>query len=156
MPPVMGAAAFLLAEISGTPYIEVIKVAAIPACLYFASVAVIIYLEAVKRGLRGMPASELPKFKELKKEIHLLLPIPILIVLLSFEMTPFIAAFYSICATVVVSWARKDTRMGPKKILDALVGGARASLSVGATVGVIGIVIGVTSLTGLANTSNNS
>jgi TRAP transporter 4TM/12TM fusion protein len=151
MPPVMGAAAFLLAEISGTPYIEVIKVAAIPACLYFASVAVIIYLEAVKRGLRGMPASELPKFSQLKKEIHLLLPIPILIVLLSFEMTPFIASFYSICATVIVSWARKDTRMGTKKILDALVRGARASLSVGATVGVIGIVIGVTSLTGLAN-----
>jgi TRAP transporter 4TM/12TM fusion protein len=151
MPPVMGAAAFLLAEISGTPYIDVIKVAAIPACLYFASVGVIIYLEAVKRGLRGMPASELPKFSQLKKEIHLLLPIPILIVLLTFEMTPFIAAFYSICATVIVSWFRKDSRMGPKKIFAALVGGARASLSVGATVGVIGIVIGVTSLTGLAN-----
>jgi TRAP transporter 4TM/12TM fusion protein len=151
MPPVMGAAAFLLAEISGTPYIEVIKVAAIPACLYFASVGVIIYLEAVKRGLRGMPASELPKFSHLKKEIHLLLPIPILIVLLSFEMTPFIASFYSICAAIVVSWFRESTRMGLKKIFDALVRGARASLSVGATVGVIGIVIGVTSLTGLAN-----
>ncbi|NWF92772.1 MAG: TRAP transporter permease [Syntrophaceae bacterium] len=151
MPPVMGAAAFLLAEISGTPYIEVIKVAAIPACLYFASVAVMIYLEAVKRGLRGMPASELPKFKELRKEIHLLLPIPFLIVLLAFEFTPFIAAFYSICSAVVVSWFRKETRMGPKKIFDALIGGARASLSVGATVGVIGIVIGTTSLTGLAN-----
>jgi TRAP transporter 4TM/12TM fusion protein len=151
MPPVMGAAAFLLAEISGTPYLEVIKVAAIPACLYFASVAMIIYLEAVKRGLRGMPASELPKFSELRKEIHLLLPIPILIVLLAFEFTPFIAAFYSICAAIVVSGFRKSTRMGPTKIFEALVRGARASLSVGATVGVIGIVIGVTSLTGLAN-----
>ena len=151
MPPVMGAAAFLLAEISGTPYIEVIKVAAIPACLYFLSVGIIIYLEAVKRGLRGMPASELPKIRELMKEIHLLLPIPVLITLLAMEMTPFIAAFYSICATVVLSWLRKNTRMGPKKIFDALVGGARNSLSVGATVGVIGIVIGATSLTGLAN-----
>ncbi len=151
MPPVMGAAAFLLAEISGTPYIEVIKVAAIPACLYFLSVGVIIYLEAVKRGLRGMPASELPKFSELKKEIHLLLPIPILIVLLAFELTPFIAAFYAICSAVVVSWFSKSTRMGPKKVFDALVTGARASLTVGATVGVIGIVIGATSLTGLAN-----
>jgi TRAP-type uncharacterized transport system fused permease subunit len=83
MPPVMGAAAFLLAEISGTPYVEVIKVAAIPACLYFASVAVIIYLEAAKRGLRGMPASELPQIRELMKEIHLLFPIPILIALLA-------------------------------------------------------------------------
>lgn len=151
MPPVMGAAAFLLAEISGTPYITVIKIAAIPACLYFASVGVMIYLEAVKRNLRGMPASELPQVRELMKSIHLLLPIPILIVLLAFDMTPFIAAFYSICATVVVSWFRKETRMGPKKILDALVTGGRASISVGSTVGVVGIVIGVTNLTGLAN-----
>jgi TRAP transporter 4TM/12TM fusion protein len=151
MPPVMGAAAFLLAEISGTPYINVIMVAFIPASLYFASVATIIYLEAVKRGLRGMPASELPKYSHLKKEIHLLLPIPILIVLLALSFTPFIAAFYSICATIAVSWLRKETRMGPKKILSALERGARASLSVGSTVGVIGIVIGVTSLTGLAN-----
>jgi TRAP transporter 4TM/12TM fusion protein len=151
MPPIMGAAAFLLAEFSGTPYIEVIKISAVPACLYFLSVAVIIYLEAVKRGLKGMPASELPKMKELAREIHLLFPIPILIVLLAFDITPFIAAFYTICATVILSWFRKDTRMTPKKILEALVSGARSSLSVGATVGVIGIVMGVTNLTGLAN-----
>ncbi len=85
------------------------------------------------------------------KEVHLLLPIPILIALLAVDFTPFIAAFYSICATVVVSWFRKETRMGPKKVFQALVAGARSSLSVGATVGVIGIVIGVTNLTGLAN-----
>jgi len=151
MPPIMGAAAFLLAEISGTPYIQVIKIAAIPACLYFLSVGVIIYLEAVKRGLRGMPASELPQIRELMKEIHLLLPIPILIALLALDFTPFIAAFYSICSTVVLSWFRKSSRMGPKKIFEALVAGTRSSLSVGATVGIIGIVIGVTNLTGLAN-----
>ncbi|MHB8772943.1 MAG: TRAP transporter permease [Syntrophales bacterium] len=151
MPPIMGAAAFLLAEFSGTPYIEVIKVSAIPACLYFLSVAVIIYLEAVKRGLKGMPASELPQLRVLAGEIHLLFPIPILIVLLALDMTPFIAAFYTICATVVLSWFRKETRMTPRKIVAALVSGARASLSVGATVGVIGIVMGVTNLTGLAN-----
>jgi len=151
MPPVMGAAAFLLAEISGTPYVEVIKVAAIPACLYFASVGVIIYLEAVKRGLRGMPASELPKIREIWKEIHLVLPIPILIVLLILDVTPFIAAFYTICATVVVSWVRKESRMGPRKILEALVGGARSSVTVGAIVGVLGIVMGTCNLTGLPN-----
>ncbi len=151
MPPIMGAAAFLLAEFSGTPYIEVIKISAIPAVLYFLSVAVIIYLEAVKRELKGMPASELPQMRELAREIHLLFPIPILIVLLAFDITPFIAAFYTICATIILSWFRKDTRMTPKKIFEALVSGARSSLSVGATVGVIGIVMGVTSLTGLAN-----
>jgi TRAP transporter 4TM/12TM fusion protein len=151
MPPIMGAGAFLLSEISGTPYLEVIKVAAIPAILYFLSVAFIIYIEAVKQGLRGMPASELPRIKELLRELHLLLPIPLLIFLLVIGYTPYVAAFYTICATVVVSWLRKETRMGPKKIFDALVRGAVASLTVGATVGVIGIVVGVTGLTGLAN-----
>lgn len=151
MPPVMGAAAFLMAEITGTPYVEIIKIAAIPAILYFLSTGVIIYLEAVKRGLKGMPASELPKINELLKRIHLLLPIPMLIAFLALDMTPFIAAFYTICGTVVVSWFRKESRMGPKKIFEALVSGARGSLSVSATVGVIGIVIGVTNLTGLAN-----
>ncbi|MEW6335733.1 MAG: TRAP transporter fused permease subunit [Thermodesulfobacteriota bacterium] len=151
MPPIMGAAAFLLAEFSGTPYIEVIKVAAIPAVLYFLSVAAIIYIEAVKRGLQGMPASELPQMRVLAREIHLLFPIPILIVFLAADITPFIAAFYTICVTILLSWVRKDTRMTPRKIIQALVTGARASLSVGATVGVIGIVMGATNLTGLAN-----
>ena len=151
MPPVMGAAAFLLAEISGTPYIEVIKIAAIPAILYYASVAVIIRLDAVKLALKGLPASELPKFGDVVRQLHLLLPIPILIVLLAFDMTPFIAAFYTIIATVIVSWFRKSTRMGFTKILEALSEGARGAVSVGSIVGVLGIVMGVCSLTGLPN-----
>ena len=151
MPPVMGAAAFLLAEISGTPYITVIKIAAIPAILYYASVAVIIRLEAVKQNLQGLPASELPKFGNILREIHLLLPVPILIVLLAFDMTPFIAAFYTIVATIIVSWFRKETRMGFTKIVEALYEGARGAVSVGSIVGVLGIVMGVCSLTGLPN-----
>ena len=151
MPPVMGAAAFLLAEISGTPYIEVIKIAAIPAILYYASVAVIIRLEATKQGLRGLPASELPQYGEVFKRIHLLLPVPILIVLLAFDMTPFIAAFYTILATIAVSWFRKETRMGFDKIIEALSEGARGAVTVGSIVGVLGIVMGVCSLTGLPN-----
>lgn len=151
MPPVMGAAAFLLAEITGTPYIDVIKIAAIPAVLYYASVAALIRFEAVKRGLRGLPASELPKFRDIFKSIHLLLPIPILIVLLAFDMTPFIAAFYTIVATIIVSWFRKETGMGFNKIVEALSEGARGAVTVGSIVGVLGIVMGVCSLTGLPN-----
>jgi TRAP transporter 4TM/12TM fusion protein len=148
MPPVMGAAAFLLAEITATPYVEVIKIAAIPACLYYAAVAVIIRIEAVKKGLRGLPASELPKFGDVFRQVHLLLPIPILIVLLAFDMTPFIAAFYTICATIIVSWFRKSTRMGFSKIVESLSEGARGAVTVGSIVGVLGIVMGVCSLTG--------
>jgi TRAP transporter 4TM/12TM fusion protein len=151
MPPVMGAAAFLLAELTGTPYVEVIKIAAIPAILYYASLAVIIRLEATRRGLRGLPASELPKFRDVFRQIHLLLPIPILIVLLAFDMTPFIAAFYTIAATIAVSWFRKESRMGFSKIAEALSEGARGAVSVGSIVGVLGIVMGVCSLTGLPN-----
>jgi TRAP transporter 4TM/12TM fusion protein len=151
MPPVMGAAAFLLAEISGTPYITVIKIAAIPACLYYAAVAVIIRLEAVKQNLQGLPASELPKFRDVFRELHLLLPVPILIVMLALDMTPFIAAFYTIIATIIVSWFRKETGMGPAKIIEALSEGARGAVSVGSIVGVLGIVMGVCSLTGLPN-----
>ena len=151
MPPIMGAGAFLMAEMTSTPYLTVIKIAATPALLYFASVGVIIYLEAVKRGLKGMPSSELPNMMELLKEIHLLMPIPILIALLVFDISPFVAAFYTICASILLSWIRKDTRMGLFKIVRALENGGRASLSVGGTVGVIGIVIGITNLTGLAN-----
>lgn len=151
MPPVMGAAAFLLAEISGTPYIEVIKIAAIPACLYYASVAVIIRLEAVKLNLQGLPASELPKYRDIFRKLHLLLPIPILIVMLAFDMTPFIAAFYTIIATIIVSWFRRETGMGFSKILEALSEGARGAVAVGSIVGVLGIVMGVCSLTGLPN-----
>ncbi len=151
MPPVMGAAAFLLAEISGTPYITVIKIAAIPAILYYAACAVIIRLEAVKQNLQGLPASELPKFGNILQELHLLLPVPILIVLLAFDMTPFIAAFYTIIATIIVSWFRKSTRMGFTKIVEALSEGARGAVSVGSIVGVLGIVMGVCSLTGLPN-----
>jgi TRAP transporter 4TM/12TM fusion protein len=154
MPPVMGAAAFLLAEISGTPYVQVIKIAAIPACLYFASVGVIIYLEAVKRGLRGMPASELPQVREVMRQLYLLLPIPILIALLAADITPFVAAFYTIGATIAVSWFRKETRMGISKIITALVDGARSSIFVGSIVGVLGIVMGACSLTGLPNYFN--
>lgn len=151
MPPVMGAAAFLLAEISGTPYITVIKIAAIPAILYYTSVAVIIRLEAVKMNLQGLPASELPKFGDVARRLHLLLPVPILIVLLAFDMTPFIAAFYTIGLTIIVSWFRKETGMGFSKILEALSEGARGAVSVGSIVGVLGIVMGVCSLTGLPN-----
>ena len=151
MPPVMGAAAFLLAEISGTPYITVIKIAAIPAILYYAACAVIIRLEAVKQNLQGLPASELPKFGDVYKELHLLLPVPILIVLLAFDMTPFIAAFYTIIATIIVSWFRKSTGMGFAKIVEALSEGARGAVTVGSIVGVLGIVMGVCSLTGLPN-----
>ena len=83
--------------------------------------------------------------------MHLLLPVPILIVLLAFDMTPFIAAFYTIGLTIIVSWFRKETRMGFTKILEALSEGARGAVSVGSIVGVLGIVMGVCSLTGLPN-----
>jgi TRAP-type uncharacterized transport system fused permease subunit len=88
------------------------------------------------------------------KQLYLLLPIPILIVLLAMDITPFVAAFYTIGATIAVSWLRKESRMGFSKIVTALVEGARASIFVGSIVGVLGIVMGACSLTGLPNYFN--
>ena len=151
MPPIMGAAAFLIAEFTQTPYLDIVKISIIPAILYFGSVGAIVYLEARKQGLRGVPREELPSLRGVLRRSYQLLPIPLMIYLLMKGYSPFYAAVMGIFLTVALSWIRKDTRMGPRKILEALVAGARTSLTVGSLTGVLGIILGVCLLTGLPN-----
>jgi TRAP transporter 4TM/12TM fusion protein len=151
MPPIMGAAAFLIAEFTQTPYLDIVKISIIPAILYFGSVGAIVYLEARKQGLRGVPREELPSFRGVLRRSYQLLPIPLMIYLLMKGYSPFYAAVMGIFLTVALSWIRKDTRMGPRKILEAVVAGARTSLTVGSLTGVLGIILGVCLLTGLPN-----
>jgi len=151
MPPIMGAAAFLIAEFTQTPYLHIVKISVIPAILYFGSVAAIVYFEARKQGLRGLPREELPPLSGVLKRSYQLLPIPLMIYLLVKGYSPFYAAVMGIFLTIVLSWIRKDTRMGPQKIWEALVAGARTSLTVGALTGTLGIILGVCLLTGLPN-----
>jgi TRAP transporter 4TM/12TM fusion protein len=150
MPPVMGAGAFVMSEMTGIPYLEIIKVAAIPGILYFVSVGVMIYFESRKLGLRGLPPEELPRTGEVwSRGWYLLLPIAILIGILVTGYSPQIAALYGMLSTIAVSWFRQETRMGLPQIWEALVDAGKNCLFVAALVGAVGVLIGVLSLTGI-------
>jgi TRAP transporter 4TM/12TM fusion protein len=150
MPPVMGAGAFVMSEMTGIPYVEIIKVAAIPGILFFLSVGVMIYFESKKLGLRGLPPEELPISGEVwARGWYLLMPIAVLIGTLIAGYSPQLAALYGMLSTIVVSWFRKETRMGLPQIWGALVDAGKNSLFVAALTGTVGILIGVLSLTGI-------
>jgi TRAP transporter 4TM/12TM fusion protein len=149
MPPVMGAAAFLMAEFIGIPYAEIALAAVIPAILYFTGVWIVTHFEAKKTGLRGLTKEEMPDRKEIIKNLYLLIPILSIIVLLMTGMSVMLAALYSIVISIVVSAVNKKTRMGFKDFIDALVDGARTALGVAAATAAAGIIVGVVTKTGL-------
>jgi TRAP transporter 4TM/12TM fusion protein len=150
MPPVMGAAAFIMAEFLNIPYGKVMLAAAIPAFLYYLAVFVMVHLEARRLGLQGLPRDRLPNvWKILRERGHLLVPIILLMYMLIRGYTPIYAANYSIFALIAVSFLRRETRITWKGFLKALEGAARGSLSVTIACGVVGFVVGVISLTGL-------
>jgi TRAP transporter 4TM/12TM fusion protein len=149
MPPVMGAAAFLMAEFIGIPYAEVALAAVIPAILYFTGVWIVTHFEAKKTGLRGLTKEEMPNRKDIIKRLYLLIPILSIIVLLMTGMSVMLAALYSIVISIVVSAMNKKTRMGFKDFIDALVDGARTALGVAAATAAAGIIVGVVTKTGL-------
>jgi len=151
MPPIMGAAAFILAEFLGVPYLKVAAAAAIPAILYFLSVGFMVDFEAQKRGLKGLPASELPSVaKVLKKSGHLSLPLLVIVVMLVRGYTPYMAGFASIISVVAASLFRAHTRLNFRSVLTALNTGAQEAIVIAVTCAVAGIVIGCASLTGIA------
>jgi TRAP transporter 4TM/12TM fusion protein len=102
MPPIMGAGAFLLAELTQTSYFEVVKIALIPALLYYLSVGLIVYLRAAKYGLHGVSADELPSWARVVPRLHLLLPIPVMVYLLVVGDSPFLAAAKTIVLIVML------------------------------------------------------
>lgn len=148
LPPVMGAGAFIMVELTGVPYLEVIKVAAIPGILFYLSIFIIVHLEAKRTGIALIPAEALPAFGAvLRKGWYLSAPLVVLVVLLFQGYSPNFSAFWSLVAVVLVSWVRPENRMGPRKIIDACVEGMMTSLTVGSLLGAIGIFIGVIVLT---------
>lgn len=150
MPPVMGAAAFLMSEFTGIPYIRIIGAAAIPALLYYFGVWGGVHYEAKRLGLKGMPKDELPKIGTVMKEKgHLMLPIVIVMYLLTAGYTPIRAALGAIASSIIVAALKKSTRLKPKDIFDGLVNGARSAITVVAATACAGIVIGVVTQTGL-------
>lgn len=150
MPPIMGAAAFLMAEFMGIPYIEVVKAAIIPAILYFTGVWLGTHFEARKKDLRGMSRDQLPKIWEVFKEKgHLALPLAVIIYLLVSGFTPMRAALLGIVMTIVAAMFRKSTRLSVAQMLQGLENGARGVLGVLTACAAAGIIIGVVTATGV-------
>ena len=163
MPPIMGAAAFLMAEFTGEPYSQIAVRAILPAVLYFTGIYIAVHLEAKKLGLQGIPRDQLPKMGNLMKKIYLLFPLVLLVILVStntFTMAK--SAAIAIVAAVAVGLLNNVVDMTAKnvdrtdfltfgKILDALEGGARGSITVAVACGVAGIISGCITVTGLAS-----
>ncbi|KAA0874778.1 TRAP transporter permease [Nitrincola tapanii] len=150
LPPIMGAGGFLMAELTGTPYSTIMVLSIGPAIIYFLSIFMMVHFEAKKHNLIGTPGEMLPHWKEaLKAGWYFALPLVIITVLLLSGRSAGNAAFWAMLSCIAVSWVRKETRMGPKEIWEAIQIGARNTLIVGATMGVIGVIVGVISLTGM-------
>lgn len=152
MPPIMGAAAFLMADYVQIPYAQIALKAILPAALYFAGVFISVHLEAKKLGLRGLTKEELPHLKPLLKQVYLLIPMVLLVYLVSSStFTIQYAAALSIAAAILVSLFNKENRITPKRILEALAAGAQGTITVAAACGIAGIIAGAITMTGLAN-----
>ena len=150
MPPIMGAAAFLMAEFVGIPYVRVVEAAVIPAFLYFTGVMLCVHFEARKEGLRGMSREELPKIgRVLREKGHLAIPLIAVIWLLVSGKTPMRAALWAIALTVAASMLRSSTRISWRDIIQGLEDGARSALGVIIACATAGIIIGVVTKTGL-------
>ena len=152
MPPIMGAAAFLMAEYLSMPYGEIALKAILPAFLYFAGIFVAVHLEAKKLGLKGISRSEMVPGKELLAKCYLLVPIVLLIVLVSLNVyTMQKAAALSIIAAIVVGVLNKDSRLTPAKFLEALEAGGKGTITVAVACSMAGIIAGCITVTGLAS-----
>ena len=149
MPPIIGAAAFLMAEMVGVPYSQIVIKAILPAVLYFTGIFLMVHLRAKRLGLKGVPREQLPKAKVILPKIYLLIPLVALVYLITAGYTMSRAAIIATILCIVVSMFNKEHRMTPKKFLDALETGAKNTLSIAVACGIAGIIAGVVTMTGL-------
>ena len=149
MPPIMGAGAFLMAEFTQTPYLEIIKIAFIPAVLYFFSVILFVHFEAQKQGIWGLPKEELPRLGETVKDgIHFIIPVAILVTVLVLNYSPMMAGFIAILAVYFTAMVRQQSRITFYTLLKTLEQGARNAVVVAVACAAAGIIVGVVNLTG--------
>jgi TRAP transporter 4TM/12TM fusion protein len=159
-PPIMGAAAFIMAETLGIPYNQLILVAVVPAALHYLAILVMVHLEARRLRLAGMDPAEIPSLaKVLKSSWHLFVPLVVMVALLLMQYTPFLAAFWGITLTVACSWIPKllgpwgrgmaGMTVGPRALTQGFEMGAKAALGIGAACACVGFVLGITTLTGM-------
>lgn len=155
MPPIMGAGAFLMVEITGIPYSEILVSAIIPAILYFTSIFFMIDIEALKNGLKGLKKSELPSSTDLLKKIYLIIPVIVLISSLLMGYSIIRSGTVAIIACFVISWLHKSTRMGWKPLFAALEEGTKSAVQIIAVCACAGIIVGVIALTGVGMRFSN-
>jgi len=150
MPPIMGAAAFIMAEFLNVPYLDIAKAAAIPACLYFFGVFMEVHFEAKRCNLRGLSRDELPRFADVMKERgHLFVPLFAIIIFLSIGFTPLYAALMGLVTCIIAGALKASTRMSPRQIADGFELGARNAVGVALACASAGVIIGAITLTGL-------
>ena len=150
MPPIMGAGAFLMAEFTNTSYLTIVKIAVVPAILYYMTVLFFVHFMARKEGIAPLAKEDLPRFwPTLKGGLHFLVPVAILIYVLFRNYSPMMAGFVAVVATVIASMFRKSTRLGFRDFVDALEAGAKNAIMVSVACGCAGIIVGCVSLTGL-------
>lgn len=152
LPPIMGAAAFVMAETLGVQYPVIIKAAVIPALIYYLGIIIQVQLRASRDNLVGIPKNQLPKAGEvMRRQGHLLIPIVFLLYMLIFSgKTVIVSAFWTIIVTILVAQLRPISRMSLKDICDAFVSGAKSTISVAIACACVGIIVGVCGLTGFA------
>ncbi len=161
-PPIMGASAFVMAELLGVPYNEIILIAIIPAAFHYLAILLMVHLEAKRRGLDGMSADRIPQFKAVfARSWHLFIPLIVMVTLLLMQYTPFLAAFWGIILTIVFSYVplilkiagKKDVDtshvLTPKKLVVGFEDGAKFALAIGAACACVGFLLGAMTLTGL-------
>jgi TRAP transporter 4TM/12TM fusion protein len=152
MPPVMGAAAFIMSEYLRIPYISICKAALLPAVLYYLSIFSIVHFYSLKMGIRGLSKEEIPNIKDIfRKKWIFFVPLSVLILTLALGYSPRIAVLYTLLATVIMSLLKKETRMTPSRILQALAQSGFDSIMVSCACAAAGLVIGVVLLTGMGN-----
>lgn len=149
MPPIMGAAAFLMAEMCGVQYASIIQKAILPAFLYFSGIFLMVHFKARKLKLMGIPKEELPKFRHLFKNLYLLLPLFVLVYMIIDGYTMSRSAIFATLVAIAVSMFNKENRMNVSGFFTALENGGKGTLSVAAACGMAGIIAGVVSMTGL-------
>jgi TRAP transporter 4TM/12TM fusion protein len=156
MPPVMGAAAFVMSEFTGIPYVQIMKHAFLPALLYYLSIFFMIHFDALKMNIKPLDDIPILTKKDAIRKSYFFLPIIVLVIVLVLGYSPTKAVLFCTLFTVIISQLDKDTRMGPKKILDALISGGKGTISVGMVCATAGIIVGVVSFTGLGNKISGS
>jgi TRAP transporter 4TM/12TM fusion protein len=151
MPPIMGAGGFIMAELTGVPYSRIMLVAIFPAVMYVFSVFIMVHYEAKLHDIKG-EKSEHSAMEILKTQWYYTMPLVVITILMLYGFSPGYSAILGIVTCLIISWFKTDTRITPKRFIEASRAGTENSLKIGATVGVIGIIIGVLTYSGLVLT----